>query len=104
MVGTLKRSPSRRRKSRNRMTPGSTRKQLNLNNSQRRARSRRVSTKRKSITSKSSKRRRSLGKTRKRLSFGQTIIKKIEKKMNWGPARRVKRKTPKRSRSPWKKY
>lgn len=108
MVGTLKRSPSRRRSmSRIRMTPGSARKRLSFNNSQTRRRSRRVSTRRRSINSKSTGRRRSIGKTRKRLNFGKSLILKSNiqlKKMNWGPARRVKHKTPKRSKSPWKKY
>ena len=107
MVRTLVRSPSRRRsKSRRRMTPGSTRKQLSFNNSQRRSRSRRVSTLRKSPSFKQSNRKRSFGSTKKTLRFSKRRSRnnKSRKRPNLGPPRRIKRKTPKKSRSPWKKY
>ena len=107
MVGTVVRSPSRRRsRSKRRMTPGSTRKHLSFSNSQRRSRSRRVSTLRKSPSFKQSDRRRSLGSTRKTLRFRPSRSKnnKSRKKPNLGPPRRIKRKTFKKSRSPWKKY
>ena len=107
MVGTVVRSPSRRRsRSRRRMTPGSTRKHLSFSNSQQRSRSRRVSTLQKSVTSKRTRRRRSIGSTRKTLRFSKSRTRnnKSRKRPNLGPPRRIKRKTPKKSRSPWKKY
>ena len=89
------------------MTPGSTRKDLSFSNSNRRSRSRRVSTIHRSMNSNQlNPRKISFGKTRRRLSFNKSLDKrKKKKKINWGPARRVKR--PGKfngSKSPWKKY
>ena len=92
MVRTLVRSPSRRQsRSRKRMTPGSTRKNLDFDNSQRRSRSRRVSTLRKSPSFKQSDRRQSLGSTRKTLKFSPSRTRNIKtrKKPYFGPPRRV---------------
>ena len=73
MSGTLVRTPSHKNsKSKRRMTPGSTRKNLDFDNSQRSNRSRRVSTLRKSPSFKQSDRRRSLGSTRKTLRFSKS--------------------------------
>ena len=94
MVGTVVRSPSRRRsRSRRRMTPGSTRKHLSFSNSQRHSRNERANTIQKSVTSKRTGRRRSIGSTRKTLRFSPIKIKnnKSRKRPNLGPPRRVLR-------------
>ena len=93
-LGTLVRTPSHKNsKSKRRMTPGSTRKNLDFDNSQRSNRSRRVSTLRKSPSFKQSDRRRSLGSTRKTLRFSKsksrTRNSKTRKRPNLGPPRRV---------------
>ena len=123
MSGTLVRTPSHRNsRTKRRMTPGSTRKNLDFDNSQRRSRSRRVSTLRKSPSFKQSDRIRSLGSTRKTLRFSRSKSKprnsKTRKRPNLGPPRRVLIKksrkikgSPRRVkrrvktvRTPWKKY
>ena len=121
MPRTLVRTPSHNNsRPKRRMTPGSTRKNLDFDNSQRRSRSRRVSTLRKSPSFKQSDRRISLGSTRKTLRFSKSRTRnnKSRKRPKFGPPRRVLikksrkikgsprrvRRRIKTVRTPWKKY
>ena len=76
-----KKTMKRSRRGGIRMTPGSTRKDLSFSNSNRRSRSRRVSTIHRSMNSNQlNPRKISFGKTRRRLSFNKSLDKRKKKK------------------------